>query len=117
VKISMIKEILDGQYLAGESQRDRVVWSGGAGELLEDILTSAAKDSVLLTGLISVEVIKLCAMAEVGCVVFVRGKRLTREIIDAAERHNLTVLSTPYPLLVACGHLYMQGLRGYDESW
>ena len=117
VKISKIHELLDASYLTGEAFGDRIVWSADGGELMDDVLNSSAKDCVLLTGLTTLEVVTRCVAAGVGCVVFVRGKDVAQHIVDAAEKHQLPLLSTSYPLLVACGHLYMNGLRGFDESW
>jgi hypothetical protein len=49
--------------------------------------------------------------------VFVRGKKPPETLIDIAKSYNLPVLLTDYSLFVACGRLYMNGLRGLDGSW
>lgn len=117
MKISMIQELLEARYLTGEPYADREIWSAGGGELMNDILRSAAKDCVLLTGLSTMEVVRRSILAQVGCVVFVRGKKTEQAVIDVAAENQLPLLSTSFPLFVACGHLYMRGLRGFDETW
>ena len=117
MKISKIRELLEARYLTGEAFQDRTIWSAGGGELMDDILNPAAKDSVFLTGITTRDVVRLSIQAEVGCVVFVRGKRVGQAVVDAAAEHQLPLLSTAFPLFVACGLLYMGGLRGFKESW
>ncbi|WP_373500751.1 hypothetical protein [Desulfococcus sp.] len=117
MNVSRIQEILDARYLAGEAFRDRKIWSAGGGELMSDLLKPAAKDGVLLTGLATIEVIRRSVAVGVGCIVFVRGKKVPQAIIDAAVQYRLPLLSTAYPLFVACGHLYMNGLKGFEGAW
>ncbi|AOY57535.1 DRTGG domain protein [Desulfococcus multivorans] len=117
MKISRIQELLEARYLTGEAFQDRSIWSACGGELVAEILKSADKDCVLLTGLTTSEVVRLGIIAEVGCIVFVRGRRVDRGVIDAAAECRLPLLSTSLPLFVACGQLYMDGLRGFAESW
>jgi hypothetical protein len=117
VNVSRIQEILEARFLTGEAFRERVIWSAGGGELMDDILRSAARDCVLLTGLTTPEVVLRSVAVGVGCIVFVRGKRVGRDLIDAAAENELPLLSTAWPLFVACGHLYLNGLRGFEESW
>ena len=117
MKVSRIQELLEARFLTGEAFRDRVVWSAGGGELVDDILRAAAKDAVLLTGLATIEVVRRSVAVGVGCLVFVRGKRVGQDIVDLASANDLPLLSTSWPLFVACGHLYMNGLRGFEESW
>jgi hypothetical protein len=84
---------------------------------MEDVLAAAARDAVLLTGLTTEHVIRTARIVGVGAVVFVRGKRPGDPIIELARPMDMPVLLTAYSLFVACGRLYMHGLRGLDGSW
>lgn len=117
MNIGKIQKILNAEYLTGDAWKDRKIWSAGGGEVMDDILKPAAKDCVFLTGLTHVEVIRRSIDAGVGCIVFVRGKKIEKDAIDLAAENQLPLLSTSYPLFVACGHLYMSGLMGFEESW
>ena len=48
---------------------------------------------------------------------YARGKTPNPQILDLARSLDLPVLRTEYSLFVACGRLYMNGLRGLDGSW
>lgn len=117
MKISRIKELLDASVLSGELRQDQKIRSAGGGELMDDILKTASRDCVVLTGLSTIDVVKRCIAAEVGCLVLVRGKKTEPLVVATAGATGLPLLSTAYPLFVACGILYMNGLRGFDESW
>lgn len=117
MKLSEIKEILNAECLTGEEHMDRTVFGGGGADLMDDILSAVAKGSVLLTGLNSEQVVRTARIAEVGAVVFVRGKRPKDSILDLARSYDLPILMTGYSMFVASGRLYMNGLRGLDGSW
>ena len=38
-------------------------------------------------------------------------------LLQLAKSYELPVMTTKYSLFVACGRLYMNGLRGMDGSW
>lgn len=117
MKISEIRDILKAEVLAGGNNLDQVVAGGGGADLMEDVLAAVAKGSAILTGLTTEQVIRTARIAGVAVVVFVRGKRPDARVIEMAESFDLPVLLTRYSLFVACGRLYMNGLRGLDGSW
>jgi len=117
MKIIEIKEILNAEVLVGEDHLERTVFGAGGADLMDDILSAVAKGSILLTGLNSEQVVRTAKIAEVGAVVFVRGKKLKKEILELAQSYDLPILTTSYSMFVASGRLYMNGLRGLDGSW
>ncbi len=117
MKLSEIKDVLKAEVLAGEDQLDKAIVGAGGADLMEDVLAAVAEHGVLLTGLLSEDVIRTAKIAGVGAVVFVRGKRPGEDIIKLAKSQNLPVLLTRYSLFIASGRLYMDGLRGLDGSW
>lgn len=117
MKLSEIKEILHAECLVGEEHMNSTVFGGGGADLMDDILSAVAKGSVLLTGLNSEQVIRTGKIAEVGAVVFVRGKKPKDSILELARSYDLPILVTSYSMFVASGRLYMNGLRGLDGSW
>jgi len=117
MKLSEIKDVLKAEVLSGEDQLDKTIAGAGGADLMEDVLAAVAEHAVLLTGLLSDDVIRTAKIAGVGAVVFVRGKKPDNNMIKLAESHNLPVLLTRYSLFIASGRLYMSGLRGLDGSW
>ncbi|MEE4356072.1 MAG: DRTGG domain-containing protein [Desulfococcaceae bacterium] len=117
MKLSEVRDILHAEVLSGEELLDRSVFGGGGADLMEDILATVAKGSVLLTGVTTEQVIRTAKIAEVGAIVFVRGKKPDRNITEMAKSYDLPLLHTRYSMFVASGRLYMNGLRGLDGSW
>jgi len=117
MKLSEIQKILDATVLYGHDRLDDDVFAGGAADLMEDVLQATAKGSVLLTGLTTVDVVRICTIMEICAVVFVRGKLPDESTVELAKAYSLPVLSTSRSLFVSCGRLYMHGLRGLDGYW
>ncbi|HSO20177.1 MAG TPA: hypothetical protein VLT88_11990 [Desulfosarcina sp.] len=117
MKISEIKEILKGRMLCGEDQMDTVIVAGGAADLMDDVLAAAAKGCALLTGVTTDHVIRTAKIVGVGTIVIVRGKNPPKEFVAMAKSFDIPLMVTDYSLFVACGRLYMNGIRGLDGSW
>jgi predicted transcriptional regulator len=117
MKLGEIKEILKAEVIVGEDQLDRIVVGVGGADLMEDVLAAVAKDGLLLTGLTTEQVIQTAKISDVAAVVFVRGKKPHDSIISKANTLKIPILLTKYPMFVASGRLYMNGLRGLDGSW
>jgi len=117
MKISELQDILKAKILVGEDLLDRIIMGGGAADLMDDVLAAAAKDCVLLTGVTTAQVLQTARIAQVCAVVIVRKKKPSQDVIDLARSYNIPLMLTDYSLFVACGRLYMNGIRGLDRSW
>jgi hypothetical protein len=84
---------------------------------MEDVLQATAKGSVLLTGLTTVDVVRICTVMDIGALVFVRGKHPGSGVVEMADSYKIPVLMTKRSLFVSCGRLYMNGLRGMEGYW
>ncbi len=117
MKLSEIKDILKARVLCGEDRMDRVVVAGGAADLMDDVLAAAAKGCALLTGVTTDHVIRTAKIVGVETIVIVRGKTPPTEFVEMAQSFEIPLMVTDYSLFVACGRLYMNGIRGLDGSW
>lgn len=117
MKLSEIKESLNAEVLTGHDQMEMNIVGGGGADLMEDVLSAVAQGAVLLTGLTTEQVLRTAKIAGVSAIVIVRGKKPDPKMIEAAVASGIPVLRTRYSLFVACGRLYMDGLRGLDGSW
>ena len=116
MKISQIKEILNAQVLCGEDMLDHDVNSACGSDMMSDVLAYVKDQAVLLTGLVNSQVIRTAEMMDMVCIVFVRSKDPTDEMIELAKDHGLVLLSTEMRMYEACGKLYMSGLLGNGEN-
>jgi len=114
MKLSEIIEALEGKLLTGDGFLEKDISTCGASDLMSDILAGLSEGCILLTGLTTVQVIRTAMVADVGAVVFVRGKTPPPEVIELAEENQLPLISSPYSMFVSCGRLHACKLTGLD---
>ena len=112
MKISTLKELLDADILCGEEYLDSDVHSACGSDMMSDVLAFVKDQAVLLTGLVNLQVIRTAEMMDMLCIVFVRSKRPTPEMVEAARESGITLLATNKRMYDACGTLYINGLTG-----
>lgn len=112
MKISTIQELLDAKILVGEGRLGNHVYSACGSDMMSDVLAYVKDQAVLLTGLVNTQVIRTAEMMDMICIVFVRSKQPTAEMIRLAEDNGLVLLSTDKRMYEACGILYSNGLVG-----
>lgn len=117
MELSEVKDALKAEILYGGGQLNKTVRAAGGADLMKDVLATGSKGAVLLTGLNTVDVIMTANEADIAAVVFVRGKKPVAEAMNLAQKYRIPLLRTSFSLFVACGRLYMIGLRGLDGSW
>lgn len=112
--ISQVKEILNARILQGEELLDKEVHSACGSDLMSDVLAFVKDQSVLLTGLLNLQVVRTAEMMDMKCIVFVRGKTPDETILSLAATRNIVVMTTEYRMYSACGRLYAAGLVGLE---
>ena len=112
MKISTMQELLDAKILCCEENLGKHVYSACGCDLMSDVLAYVKDQAVLLTGLINSQVIRTAVMMDMLCIVFVRSKEPTEEMLKLAEESGIVVMTTEKRLYEACGLLYSNGLVG-----
>ncbi len=113
MKIREIQKLLDATLLCGEECLDHDVFSACCSDMMSDVLAYVKDQGVLLTGLLNSQVIRTACMMDMICVVFVRGKIPSEEIIALAKACGITVMSSSLRAYEASGLLYTSGLRDH----
>ena len=112
MKISKIMELLDAKVLCGEDMIEDEVHSACGSDMMSDVLAYVKDQAVLFTGLINSQVIRTAEMMDMNCVVFVRSKMPTEEMIELAKESDIVLMATSKRMYEACGILYSNGLVG-----
>lgn len=112
MKISQVKDLLEAKVVCGEDALNKHVYSACGSDMMSDVLAYVKDQSVLLTGLVNSQVIRTAEMMDMVCVVFVRSKMPTEEMIQLAKECEIAILTTDKRLYEACGLLYSNGLIG-----
>jgi predicted transcriptional regulator len=100
-----VRNLLGAEVLNGDDLSIKVS-AVGAADLLSDVLATSKTGTLLLTGLISTQVIRTAVVADLCGVVFVRGKKPGEEILALARESRIPVLGTPLKMFEAAGRLY-----------
>lgn len=116
MKIKEIAEILDAEILTDFSNENTDIAYGFASDLMSDVLRYGNSESLLITGLNNSQVIRTVEMMDMTTVLFVRGKRPCKEILDLAEENSVTVLATNYTMFKTCGLLVLNGMKGIESD-
>ena len=112
MKISTIQELLGATVLTGEDRLGEHVYSACGSDMMSDVLAYVKDQAVLLTGLMNTQVVRTAEMMDMHCVVFVRDKQPTPEIIQLAQESDIVLMTSPKRMYEACGILYANGLVG-----
>ena len=112
MKISTIQNLLDAKVLCCEEKLEGDVYSACGCDLMSDVLAYVKDQAVLLTGLVNPQVIRTAVMMDMVCIVFVRSKEPTAEMVALAEESGMVLLKTKKRMYEACGKLYSNGLQG-----
>ncbi len=112
MKISTLTELLDAKIVCGKESIGKHVYSACGSDMMSDVLAYVKDQAVLLTGLVNTQVIRTAMMMDMVCVVFVRNKMPTEEMIELARDHGLVLITSEKRMYDACGILYTAGLIG-----
>ena len=110
MKISDIQNLLDAKVICCEENIGKHVYSACGCDLMSDVLAFVKDHAVLLTGLVNPQVIRTAVMMDMVCIVFVRSKMPSQDMIDLAKESGIVIMNTDKRLYEACGLLYTNGL-------
>lgn len=113
MKIQEITSLISGTVVEGEAFIDRDIDCAFASDLMSDVLTLRTDKSVMLiTGLCNTQTIRTCEMSDIKVVMFVRGKKVTEEMMELAEDNDMLLITTDLSLYRTSGTLFNAGLPG-----
>jgi len=111
MKVSEIVELLQGRVITGENITGHEVERAFASDLMSDVLTIKTDNLLLLTGLVNIQAIRTAEMSDIGCIVFVRNKVITEEMINLASECRITLVQSAFSLFRASGVLFRAGIE------
>lgn len=110
MKISKLQNLINAKVLCGEENLEKDVYSAFGCDLMSDVLAFVSDQAVLLTGLVNPQVIRTAVMMDMTCIVFVRSKVPSQDMLALARESGIVVMSTEKTLYTTCGILYSNGL-------
>ncbi len=109
--VKQIQDILEAKVYCCPDLMEAEVHTACGSDMMSDVLAFAKDQGALLTGLNNPQVVRTAEMMDMICIIFVRGKTPTPEVVALAQERGIIVLSTPYRMFSACGRLYAAGLQ------
>ncbi len=115
MKLRQVAELLQAEVLTDESLLDNEVDNVFCSDMMSDVLRYASSDTVLVTTLVNLAVVRSSVMAEVHCVVFPEGLEPPVQLLTMAENQDITVMAVPKSMFETVDILLDAGLS--DASW
>ncbi|HOO85907.1 MAG TPA: hypothetical protein PLS94_15150 [Prolixibacteraceae bacterium] len=110
MELTEIIDIVGAKLVAGNASRV-VVEKGFSSDLMSDVLTIDTEKILLITGTCNVQAIRTAEMADIHCILLVRGKKATADMIKIANENNMVILETALSMFNTVGRLYKAGLK------
>lgn len=107
-------EVLTGEDAAALGRID--IHNACGSDMMSDVLAFVKDQSLLLTGLVNLQVVRTAEMMDIIAICFVRGKTPPENLIGLAKELGIVVLKTEFPMYIACGRLYGKGLEGRKDA-
>lgn len=107
-------EVLTGENI--ETLKNIDIHNACGSDMMSDVLAYVKDQSLLLTGLVNLQVVRTAEMMDILAICFVRGKTPPENLIELANELGIVVLKTELPMYIACGRLYVKGLEGRKDA-
>ncbi len=112
MKLSEIVRLIDGVILAGGEKLDEDFTSAYSADLLSDVLALTKGHTLLITGTVSPQVIKVSEILGITAVIFIRGKMPSGEVLEAAKRRlDIPLIFTKKTMFETSGILYQNNVK------
>ena len=112
MKLVEIKDLLGCEVLTGEEDLSVDICQVLASDGMSEILAVTQSKELMITGLTNFQSIRTADIAGVSAVLYCRGKRPDKKVIEFAKHKRIPVLATKMIMFDICGILYNKGLKG-----
>lgn len=106
-----IASLVNGTLVTSGMNSEKSFTQAFASDLMSDVLTVDCNNLLLITGLLNIQTIRTAEMSEIGCILLVRNKKATPEMITLASESNICLIESPFSLFRASGLLYQAGIN------
>ena len=110
MKIKDIASVVEGSIRCSPEAADTDISAACAFDMMSDVLAYVRDQGALITGLVNPQVVRTAVMVDIGCIVFVCGKKPDEDMIKLAENYDIVFISTDMSTYEAAGRLYAAGL-------
>ena len=112
MKLAEIRDILECEVLTEDDDLGVEVYEVVASDGMSEILAFAKSGELMVTGLTNIQSIRTADIAGVSAVIYCRGKRPDKKVVEFAKQTRIPILVTKMVMFDICGILYNKGLKG-----
>jgi len=117
MKLRDIAEMLEAKILSGDDEHlEMDIQTAASSDLMSDILARLGTPDLMLTGLATPQAIRTSSVAGIKCVVVVRGKPITDQMIELARDDEIALFVSKMNLFEASGLLWETGIRSERDD-
>jgi predicted transcriptional regulator len=109
--LKKIKELLDCKNHTNDELLNRDIKYIYAADMMSDVLKSCKISSLLVTGLVNIQVVQVAEILDLNGIIFINGKEPGNDVIEKANSIKIPLLSTVKNFFETCGILYSSGLK------
>lgn len=106
-----VQKLLHATVATCSDLLDERVQSAFGSDMMSEVLAYVQDQGVLMTGLVNEQIIRTAAMMNMCCVIMVRGKQPTEEMLSMAESNDVVIMLTDLTMYECSGILYVNGLN------
>lgn len=112
MKVEEVVKLIDGEVLLGKEKLDVEVPAAYSADLLSDVLALTEDDTLLITGTVSLQVIRVAEILGIIGIIFVRGKKPQENVIKVAKKRlDIPLIVTSKTMFETSGLLYQKGIK------
>jgi hypothetical protein len=111
MKISEVASTVNGKIVCSANLAEREIRRACASDLLSDVLTLNKHGILLITGLSNLQTVRVAEVAEIACILLVRNKKASPEMIRIAEENKIAIIESERSMFFASGVLFKGGLE------
>jgi redox-sensing transcriptional repressor len=106
VRIDELARRIGAQIVSGDDSPSRVVEKIYAGDRVSDLLNEASDKTLLVTNLMSLQMIRVAELMDVPAICFVNGVAPEPDIVEKAARTHTCLMVSPIGVFETCGLIY-----------
>ncbi len=110
MNVDRVNEIVNGKVLF-VSDPFLLYTSAFASDLKSDVLRYYMENTLLITGLCTLQAVRTAEISNISCIIFARGKRVSNDMLQLAKEYNIAIIESGLTMFEISGRLYQNGLK------
>ena len=116
MKLGELAQKIGAKVLTTGAGADHAVTKIYAGDRVSDLLNEASAQTLLVTNLVNLQMVRMAELMEVPGICFVDGVDPGPEVVELADKHGTLLMVSPLGVFETCGLIYQLLSRESQEA-